>query len=279
MMNGYFMVIISMLIWGSIGVFVRYIDLDSELIVFYRVLIAGISILLIKGKVFIENRRDILGKEYFLLGVGGIFLSLNWLFFFKAIKVTTISSATLSYYTAPVLVTVMSIFILKEKIKIKEIFAVLLSFIGIIIMVSGPNMLSSEATSIGIGYGLTAAVFYGLVTITGKLLENVSSYSIVLIQTLVASLFFMPFINDFHVINIKNFILLLVVGLVHTSLALTLYFEGIKKIRVQSIGVLSYIDPLSAVLFAFIFFQEIPSIMTIVGGILILISTYIVINK
>lgn len=279
MINGYLMVIIAMLIWGSIGIFVREINLPSEVIVFFRVFIAGISMIFINGRKLLNERKNITKKEYGLLIVGGVFLALNWLFFFKSLKITTISSATLSYYTAPVLATFIAVFVLKEDLNKRSIIAIVFSFLGIIIMISEPSTLSSNTTAIGILYGIIAAVFYGMVTISGKLLNNVSSLNIVLIQTLVASLIFSPFLKEVQTIQTKDILLLLVVGLVHTSLALTIYFEGIKKIRVQSIGVLSYIDPLNAIVFGFIYFYEIPQISTIIGGLMILISTYIVMKR
>ncbi|MTI69166.1 MAG: EamA/RhaT family transporter [Firmicutes bacterium] len=279
MNRGYVMIIISMLLWGSIGLFVREINQPPEVIVFFRVFIAFISMLFI-GRINKEKiNNKLVKKDLLYLLFGGIFLSLNWMFFFKAIKTTTIASATLSYYTAPVIVTYLSVIILKEVLNKKTLLAVFLSFLGIIIMILNPDVLNENFNSIGVLYGLIAALFYALVTISGKKLSNISSKKIVLIQTLVASIMFLPALKNLNDFDMISFIFLLIIGIIHTSLALTLYFEGIKKIKVQHVGVLSYIDPLSAVIFGIIFLKEIPSIPTIIGGIFILLSTYVILKR
>jgi len=275
---GYVMIIASMLIWGSIGIVVRGISQPPEVIVFFRVFIAFISMLIItrtkKGIEKIEKGNSII----LLLVLSGVFLSLNWMFFFKAIKTTTVAAATLSYYTAPVLVTILSLTVLKEKLNIKTLFALILSFLGIFLMVFNFRSVS-DIGSEGILYGLIAAFFYALVTISVKKLEGISSYNLVLFQTGISAILFMPSLRFIDKVDIGSIIQLIVIGTIHTSLALTLYFEGIKRVKVQHVGILSYIDPLSAVLFAFLFLQEIPDLLTGIGGVMILISTYIILGK
>lgn len=275
---GYLMIITSMLIWGSIGLIVRWIDQPPEVIVFFRVFIGFISIIIIgllKG-----NRLVKKGKEnWVLLILSGVFLALNWTLFFKAIKTTTVALATLSYYTAPVIVTILSFFVLKEKISNKTKLAIILSFLGIFIMVFSGGSVDVDFNPLGIVYGLMAALFYALVTITVKMLENVSSYRLVMIQTGISSIMFLPTLRGLNKVDMESIIFLIIIGTIYTSIALTLYFEGIKRVKVQHVGIISYIDPLSAVVFATIFLGEVPDMYTLIGGILILLSTYIVLKR
>ncbi|MCY6354653.1 DMT family transporter [Clostridium sp. ZS2-4] len=279
---GYLIIVISMLIWGSMGVFVRHIDQMPQVIVFFRVFISFIVmgiVGLIKKEKKSNKEYKMNKREYLLLLLSGVFISLNWMFFFKAIKITTIASATLSYYAAPIIVTVLSVFIIKEKINLRTLIAVGLSFSGIVFMTINGEGTSNNFNIQGVIYGLIAAFFYALVTISVKKLEKVSSYKIMMFQMGVSSLIFLPSLKQMNKFDIISLISIIIIGVVHTCMALRLYFEGIKRVKVQYVGVLSYIDPLSAVVLAVIFFSEVPGYTTIIGGALILIATYIILNN
>jgi len=277
---GYLLMISSMIIWGSVGIFVRYIDQPPEVIVFFRVFIAFIVLgilKLIKKKDSTSSKLSF--KEYSILSMSGLFIALNWLFFFRAIKVTTIASATMSYYVAPVLVTLLSVFLLKESINKKTLIAVGLSFSGIILMTLMGSQKESGFNILGVGYGLIAAFFYALVTISVKKLKDVPSHKITLFQMGISSLIFLPAIRNMKRFNTLSLILMIIVGVIHTCIALNLYFEGIKRIKVQHVGVLSYIDPLGAVILGGLFFNEMPGISTIIGGGMILSATYLILKR
>lgn len=277
---GYLLMISSMIIWGSVGIFVRYIDQPPEVIVFFRVFIAFIALGILK----FTKKKDVSGnklslKEYLILSMSGLFIALNWFFFFRAIKVTTIASATMSYYVAPVIVTVLSVFLLKESINKKTLIAVGLSFSGIILMTLMGSQKGSNFNIVGVGYGLIAAFFYALVTISVKKLKDVPSHKISFFQMGISSLIFLPVIRHMKSFNAMSLTLMIIVGVIHTCIALNLYFEGIKRIKVQHVGVLSYIDPLVAVILGGVFFNEMPGISTIIGGGMILSATYIILKK
>lgn len=277
---GYLLMISSMIIWGSVGIFVRYIDQPPEVIVFFRVFIAFIVLGILKftkKKDNISNKLSL--KEYLILSMSGLFIALNWFFFFRAIKVTTIASATMSYYVAPVIVTILSVFLLKESINKKTLIAVGLSFSGIILMTLMGSQKGSNFSIVGVGYGLIAAFFYALVTISVKKLKDVPSHKICLFQMGISSLIFFPAIKNMKRFNTLSLILMIIVGIIHTCIALNLYFEGIKRIKVQHVGVLSYIDPLGAVILGGIFFNEMPGVSTIIGGGMILSATYLILKR
>lgn len=277
---GYPLVILSMVIWGSIGIFVRYIDQPPEVIVFFRVFITFVVLVilkLIKKKDISNNKLSI--KEYSILSMSGLFIALNWFFFFRALKITTIASATMSYYVAPVIVTILSIFLLKESIDKKTLVAVGLSFLGVVLMTLVGSQKGGNFSILGVVYGLVAALFYALVTISVKKLKNVSSNKIILFQMGISSLIFLPVIRHMKKFNVISLTLIIILSVIHTCVALNFYFEGIKRIKVQHVGVLSYIDPLGAIILGGLFFNEIPGIATIIGGGMILSATYIVLKR
>jgi len=276
---GYIFIISAMLIWGSVGVFARYIPQPSIVIVFYRVLFASLSLLfmLAYNK---DLNFDLKGNNKILILTMGVALALNWIFFFKAIKITTIASATLSYYSAPIILTMLSILFLKEKLTKQGIAALLLGFIGISVMLLGGSSNGLATIQLkGIGYGLIAAAFYALFTLNNKLVSNLSAHYLTLLQTGISCLILLPFIIHYPLPNLKSLFLLLIMGVVHTAIGLILYIKGLRISKVQDVGALSYLDPVSAIFFGIIVFGEIPSLATLIGGGLILFGSYIIISK
>jgi RarD protein len=275
-MKYYAAIIISMIIWGSVGIFTRYANQPPQVIVFFRVLSACLVLSPFMFKA--EGRKT--GKvNYGFLVLSGIFLSLNWLFFFKAVQTTTIAKATLSYYTAPILVTILSPLLLKEKLERRTVFSIILAFSGICLIILFPLSGITSGDNVGILYGLAAAFFYSLVTISAKHLSGVSPVKLTFFQTFISAIIFLPFIIGRVNFDIGSILIMCSIGILHTSIALTLYFYGVKGIKVQHTGVLSYIDPLSAVLFGLVAFGEIPSIFIIAGGVLILVGSFIILKR
>lgn len=274
-MKYYAAVILSMIIWGSVGIFTKYTNQPPQVIVFFRVLSASLALL-----PFVLSKREkaVHTRSYVILIISGVFLSLNWLFFFKAVSATTIAKATLSYYTAPVLVTMLSPVLLKEKLERRAVVSIILAFFGVSLIIFFPISNISGGGNTGILFGILAAFFYSLVTICAKYLSNINPVKLTFYQTLISTLIFLPFVAGSINADFSSIVIMCIMGVLHTSIALTLYFYGIRGIKAQYAGVLSYIDPLSAVIFAFMIFGESPSIFTIIGGALILVGSYIILK-
>jgi RarD protein len=272
-------VIVAMLIWGSVGLFGRWADQPAAVIVFYRVLSAfvvlGVYQLLRGG--WRQAWREATGQRGWVI-FGGLVLALNWIFFFQAVELTSVANAVLSYYLAPVIVTILTPLLLKERLERRTMIAVGLAFVGTIIMnplghVGGHDLL-------GILSGVTAAVFYALVTISGKKVTNMGAINLVLWQTGVAVVVLAPYVfwRGMTMPHLNSLLVMMAIGVLHTALALTLYFLGLRSVKVQHVGVLGYLDPLSAILFAFLFLQEVPGLQTLIGGSLILASSYLILR-
>lgn len=275
--KGYFLIIVSMLIWGSVGIFGRLTGQPSTVIVFYRVASAFVTLALLWVLNGCSGLKEI-RKNWKLALASGVALGLNWYFFFAAINKTTVANAVLSYYASPIIVTILSPLLLKERLEKRTIMALSLGFLGIVVMMAGPGNQLGQGDWLGIGLGLLAAFFYALLTIMGKIIK-LSARLLVLVQTGVSSLIFLPYVVGRPIPSGDSLLFLLIIGIVHTALALTLYFEGIKWVKVQHVGILSYLDPLSAIVFALLFLGEIPGIFSVFGGILILLSSYLVVRR
>ena len=275
MKNAKTMLIISMAIFGTIGLFVRNIPLASGEIALYRAVLAavliGIYLLVSKQKFDFSKMK----KELPLLLFSGVAMAFNWILLFEAYKYTTVSVATLSYYFAPVIVTVVCPFLFKEKMTMKQIVCFVMSTAGIV-MITGIGDLSAGTSHFtGILFGLGAAVLYATVIIMNKFIKNVEGIHRTFLQFLAAIVVLVPYVLLTGGINVqglewKGLGCLLIVGLLHTGVTYCLYFSSLKELPGQTVAILSYIDPLLAVLVSVTILREPMTFWQIIGGILIL---------
>lgn len=271
-----------MLIWGSIGIFVRGIDLPSSGTALLRGAIG--SIFLLAASAISKNHLSpsAVKRNGFLLLLSGTALGLNWIFLFEAYRHTTIAAATLSYYFAPVFVMMLAPVVLKEKLTPVKIAGIIAAMCGLFLVVTDGSHLFGEQGShvTGILFGLLAAVFYASLILLNKFIKNLPDFDTTVVQLAVAAVVLLPYVIFNGELKLAGFwpeslFLVLIVGVVHTGIAYLFYFSSIKELKGQSIAVLSYIDPVSAVIFAAIFLGEGMSTLQIAGGILILGSTFL----
>lgn len=274
--------IFVMLIFGSIGLFVKNIDLSSSEIALFRG--AAGSLFLIGASFLVKQRFSFKTskKNLVLLLLSGAALGFNWIFLFEAYRYTTIANATLSYYFAPVFVMILAPFLLKEKWTWMKGFGIVLAFLGFLLVVNpgGEAAVGAYNHPAGILYGLLAAAFYTSVILINKFIKDLSDFETTIMQLLTASIVLFPYVFttqnlNYFSLDFRSISLLLVVGIIHTGVAYLLYFSVLKKLKGQTIAVLSYIDPISAVIMAAIILNESMGFVQMVGGILILGSTFI----
>jgi RarD protein len=276
-----FKVVTAMVIWGSLGVFVKNINLPSLEIAFLRAAIA--SCFLIIAGICLLDKKDLqnIKKNLFPLLLSGAAIGLNWVMLFQAYQFTSIANATLSYYFAPVFVILLSPFVLKEKLQLKDIISIIVAMTGLFIVVSQQPQVSADVSTYnlkGIMFGLFAAGLYASIILINKNIKGLSGYPTTVIQILTAALVLLPFViyrGNLHITNLNNLGLLLILGIVHTGLAYLLYFSGMQELKAKNIAILSYIDPVSAIIFGILFLGEPITLMQAFGGLLILGSTLI----
>ncbi|WP_300619027.1 DMT family transporter [uncultured Fusobacterium sp.] len=277
--------IIAMLIFGTIGLFVKNIDLNSSEIALTRGFIGGITLLfamaLLRKKVSIEAIK----RNIYLLIFSGFAVGLNWIFLFQGYKYTSISNTTLSYYFAPIFVTILAPFILKEKLTLSKFLCVLMALVGMFCIV-GVDGINGGSDLIGIAYGLLAAGFYASVILMNKFLKGIDSLEITIIQLLSATITLLPYVLYMDSgkslnISLNSIPYILILGIVHTGIAYLLYFSSLQELKGQTIAVLSYIDPVFAIIISAIILKEHLGILQIIGGVLILGSSFLseILNK
>ena len=263
--------VFSMVIFGTIGIFVNYIGLSSGVIAAFRGITGAVVILIV---MLLSGRKvdfkSVKNKLPVLLA-SGVAIGFNWILLFEAYRFTGIPVATVCYYTAPIIVVIASTFIFKDKLKVKQIMCVIIALIGVA-LVSG--VFQSDSSKItGVLCGLGAAGLYASVMIMNKFMGNVEVYERTVIQLASAGLVVLPYalftMGDIS-FNPKSVILLLIVGVVHTGFAYLLYFGAIKKLKNQTVAILSYIDPASAIILSSIVFMQLPTVYEFIGVVLIM---------
>ena len=267
--------IISMLLSGSIGIFVREIPFSSAQVAWVRGFIGGIFILACNLIFTKKISFDKILKNLHILIPAGIALGFNWMLLFEAYKYTTIATATICYYFAPVLIMFVSPILLKERLNIVKVICILVSMLGII-MVSG---IGKGGSFTGVIYGLSAAVVYASIVILNKKLKDISGMESGFVQLFVSAVVMGIYIFftdsfSFPALSTKELIVLLVVGIVHTGILYLLYFSCVQALPSQVSAVFSYIDPVSAIIFSAIFLRENMKSLQLVGGLLVLGATF-----
>lgn len=274
-MNAKMMLSVSMIIFGTLGVFTRNISVSSGELALYRAVMA--AVLLVLYLLITKQKIDFkaIKKELILLLLSGMAMGINWILLFEAYKYTTISAATLSYYFAPVIVTVVCPILFREKLTKIQIICFIMSTIGLILITGIGNIGESGTDFIGILFGLGAAAFYATVILLNKFIKNVEGIHRTVLQFLAAIIILLPYVIcssgcTFEKLDTTGWICLIVVGLVHTGLTYCLYFSALKELKGQEAAILSYIDPLVAVLISVLILGERMTIVQLVGGAFIL---------
>ena len=273
-MNPRLMLITSMTIFGTLGLFVRNIPVSSGELALYRAVLAAllIAVFLLLTKQRIPFSR--IKKEVPLLLASGIAMGINWILLFEAYKYTTVSVATLSYYFAPVIVTVVCPILFQEKLTGKQILCFVMSTIGLV-LITGIGEVGSGSDFVGILFGLGAAAFYATVILLNKFIKNVEGIHRTFLQFLAAIVILVPYVILTSGVTLGSldgigWITLLIVGLVHTGVTYCLYFSSLKELPGQKAAILSYIDPLVAVLISVTVLGEAMTLWQVIGGMLIL---------
>ena len=271
---------LSMMIFGTLGLFTRHISLHSGELALYRAILAllfiVIYLLTIKQKIDFESIK----KEIPLLLLSGIALGMNWVLLFEAYRYTTISIATLSYYFAPVIVTIVCPFLFHEELTKKQIICFCMSTLGLIMIIGCDKLQGGQSQLLGILFGLGAAVFYAGVVILNKTIKNVAGIQRTFLQFLSSLVILIPYVLLTETLQITHlnqigWICLVIVGIIHTGFTYCLYFSSLKELTGQEASLLSYIDPLMAVFVSVCILGESMSFIQMLGGILILGFTFI----
>ncbi len=273
--------ILAMCIYGTIGVFVRYIPLPSSIIAFARAVIGSLFVVL----VFLFSKRKpdfkIIKKNGLPLLVSGICLGANWILLFESYRYTTVAIGTLCNYMAPIFIVIASSVFLGEKLNLKKCICILAAMLGMV-FVSGiiEGGVPKGNQLIGVLFGLASAVLYAIIVLLNKKFKDVDGFDRTIVQLGVSAIAILPYIlmtENLGSIQMDSFaiFMILFVGVVHTGIAYVLYFGSIKNLPAQTIAILSYLDPVIAIILSMLILKEPLGVFGAIGAILILGSTFV----
>ena len=271
--GGKLKITVSMLIFATIGLLRRAMPYSSAMISFFR----GFLAMLILVALRFFNRggldKDAIRKNFFPLFVSGAMIGINWILLFEAYRFTTIAVATISYYMAPVFTIIASSIILKEKLTPRKAICVAVALLGMV-FVSG--VMETGISGIkGVLLSLGAALLYSGDVIINKKVKGVDGIDRTIIQMGAAAIAVLPYwliTDNLSAIELstKPILLLFAACVICTALPYYLYFTAIQVVPAQTAAILSYIDPIVAVLLSALLLKESMSALTLIGVILVI---------
>lgn len=270
--------IIAMLIFGTIGLFAKEASISSGLLAFLRTtigaMVMGIVLLIRHQHIHIEKGQG----KYLLLSA--LFLGCNWVFLFESYRYTSISNATIAYYTAPIMITLCSLILFHSKLTMRTVICLIITMTGLICI----TFQEGSFDGIGILFGLLAASGYAGIVLTNRWI-HMDPIMFTFLQLLIAALILFPYVwirGEFiqlSLLTMHQVPYILIMGIVHTGIAYLLYFTSIAKLAPSTAAIFSYIDPCTAILLSIIVLQEKSSLMQMTGIICIIMGILLSTHK
>ncbi|MBP3313832.1 MAG: EamA family transporter [Oscillospiraceae bacterium] len=269
----------AMVLFGTLGLFVRYLPFASSFTAMVRGLLGAGFLSLV---LFFRQKPNLsaIGKDLLPLVVSGVMIGFNWICLFEAYRYTTVATATLCYYFAPVLVLLLSPLFLKEKLSKKNAICILVALLGMIPVSGVFSHGVGHKDMTGVAFGLAAAGMYAGVVLTNKTFRHVSATDRTVVQLFVAGLCLVPYVLLTKALPTETptalqVVVLLTVALLHTGVAYLMYFGGLARLSAQKAALLSYLDPAVAVLLSAVVLGETFTWQTALGAVMILGATIV----
>ena len=273
--------IFSVSVFGTIGIFVRWIGLPSSVIALVRGAVGAAFLLLLARFRHAPIDRAALRSRWQLLLLSAAMMSFNWITLFEAYRYTTVATATLCYYMAPIFVTLISPVLLKERLTARKLLCVFLALAGMVFVSGVPQSgLPGPSEAKGILLALCSAALYAGVILINKYLAGVPAYDRTLLQLAGAAAVMIPYIlltEDLSAMSVTPLgaVLLLIVAVFHTGWCYALYFGSMTVLSAQTVALFSYIDPIVAILLSALLLREPLGWSGILGAALVLGSTLV----
>lgn len=265
----------AMGIFGTIGIFVKYIPLPSATIAFARGVLGVLFLILTMVLTRQKPAWAAISKNLLILVLSGCAIGVNWVLLFQSYRYTSVAVATICYYLAPLFLILLSP-LLGERLTGKKLLCVVAAFGGMVLLsgvTDGGAVTADQLMGILLATG--AAIFYATVMLLNKKLTPIPAYDKTSIQLLAASLVIVPYLLltdgfQFAGLSTLGWVLLAVVGFVHTGFAYAMYFGSMKNLPAHTIAIFSYLDPVLAVILSALVLHEPLSLWGCIGAALIL---------
>ena len=266
----------AMAIFGTIGIFRRYIPLPSGVIACVRGAIGAaflLCLLALRREGFCWAGVRAQWKRILL---SGVLLGCNWMLLFEAYEYTSVSTATLCYYMAPVILILISPLVFEERLSCGKLLCALAAVAGMTLVSGIWNAGAIGADGLrGILFGLGAAALYAGVVVLNKKIRRIPGYERTILQLATAAAAMLPYAllsqrANAAALTPQALGMLALVGVVHTGLAYALYFGSMEKLAAQSIALMAYLDPIVAILLSALLLHEPMGVAQAAGAVLVL---------
>lgn len=261
-------------LFGTLAIFVKDVALDAGEIAWLRALLGGLFLLLVKLCTGKRLPLRELGRDLPVLLLSGVAMAFNWICLFQAYRYTTVSVASVSYYFAPTIVMIISPFLFHDKLTIWQGVCFIMSTVGLLLVVD-VSQLWQGVNGKGVLFSLGAAVLYATVILCNRCIKNVKGSDRTLLQLLAAALVLTPYLLltggiQLGAMGAYDWVCMAVLGIIYTGCAYTLYFGALPHLSGQETAILSYLDPLLAIVVSFAVFHESMGPWQVVGCVMIL---------
>lgn len=262
----------AMGIFGTVGIFVRYIPLSSAAIAFCRGVLGALFLFLLMCTTGKKLCKTAIRQNLPILCLSGIALGGNWILLFEAYRHTSVAVATVCYYLAPMILLLVSP-LFGERLTAKKLLCLSVALVGMV-LVSGV-VGGSISGGKGILLGICAAALYASVVLLNKRLTSIAAYDRTIFQLGFSAVMIGLYLLAAPPATISaltpiSWVLLIVVGIVHTGIAYVLYFGSIGDLSSHTVAVFSYLDPVIAILLSALLLKEPMNAYNILGSVLIL---------
>ncbi|MCR1960336.1 EamA domain-containing membrane protein RarD [Thomasclavelia cocleata] len=264
-----FLLHLAVMLFGLAGIIGKFVSLPAVIVTFGRVFFSSIFLLIIilvkKEKIFLANKRD-----YALMIIAGVIMAIHWFTFLQTIQMSTVAIGTITFSTFPLFVTFLEPIIYKEKLRIKDIILALIIFLGILITI--PEFTLDNQVTLAIIIGLMGSLSYAVLCLMNRYFSNRYSGRIICLyeQGIAAITLFPALFIVKAVPNATDLLALIFLGIICTALAHSIYVSSLKKVKVQTAGIISGMETVYSIVFAYILLKETLGVRELVGGIVIL---------
>ncbi|MFL2737862.1 MAG: DMT family transporter [bacterium] len=266
------------------GLFGKFLTIAPLLIVQGRSIFAFgtllIALVFMRKKLFFKDYR-----EWIWLMVSGSILGIHWIAFFEAIQVSTVAIGLLSFASYPLFTTLLEPLFFKEVLRRQNVVAALIVICGLAIMATSseePNAIISGSVIQGLLWGLLAGFGFSVLTLLNRgYVRNHSPLLLTCWQNGFAALVLLPWsLSESWMISGKEWSLLFILGVICTVGGHTLLINGLRHVKAQIASLLiAGLEPVGAIVFALFLLGEIPSLQTLLGGLLIVGTTFLITNR
>lgn len=260
---------LSVFLFGLAGLFGKLLSLPPMIIVLGRVFFSSIFLFIIMFFLKIDIRLK-QNKHYIYFIIMGMILAVHWSAFFTSIQISTVAIGLLTFSTFPVFVTFLEPYFFKEKILLSDIIIAFITFLGVVLVI--PRFELGNNMTQGFLWGMVSSLTYAILSMLNrKYVKDYKSSVIAFYEQFVATIVLVPFLFiQKPVFELKDILLLILLGTVFTAISHSLFINGLKNIKTQTAGIISSLEPVYGIIFAALLLGEIPTIREISGGIIIL---------